>query len=107
MQLAFGGDHPVYITQCPGHLPASPTGSGSFDETAEVHLDREIDGNRVPCLDLLEDQGTEVVADLLHVRLVNERPWYGFPLIPCIREGAGSGADEGVQVVDHAYYLGF
>ena len=106
-QLAFGGDHPIYLLDVPPSGTASPTGSDSFDEMPEVHLDREVDGDLIPCCDLLGNQVTEIFAGLLKVVLVDKGPWDMLSFLPYFRKVAGNGDDAGVQVDDFDHDLRF
>ena len=82
VQPASGGNHSIYFTEGLCRLSISPTRSYSLDEIAKVHLDREGDGNTVPCSDLLECRVSEVVTDLLQACLTDEDPRYWVSLVP-------------------------
>ena len=69
-----------------------------------TRLNCEVYGDRVPCGDLFEHRATEAVTALGHVKLLARRPRYGISVVPRIH-CARSGADEGVQALEHTHYL--
>ena len=104
-QLAFGGDHGVYLSQCSCRLTDSPTRRDLFDKIAKARLDREVYSNRVPCGDLFDHRVTEVITNPLNVRLFGECPRRRLSLVPSGRNCAGGRADEGIQVFDHTHHF--
>ena len=71
-----------HISPNPCCLSTSPIRCDPFDRRAKTRLNCEAHGNKVSCGDPFEHRATEVVTDLLHVKLFAKRPRCRILVVP-------------------------